>query len=380
MPWRETKVEEVRYNFILAIEEGQGSFTDICEAFGISRPTGYKWLNRFQTEGKDGLGDRRRCPLNRPRDTSPDLIATIIATRLRHPRWGPKKIRKILDSKHPEIDWPSKTTIGNILKRKGYTANPSKKTKLAATAPFEQCTSPNEVWSADFKGWWLLPDGKQCQPFTLLDTHSRFLLSCRHVKSTSVANTQPLLIEAFQEYGMPSRFRSDNGPPFASVSVGRLSSLSIWLIKLGIAPEWIKPGKPQENGKHERMHRTLKQEVQQNPKTNLKDQEKQLGKIQHEYNFIRPHEALSMETPSSIYVSSTRKWTGETQDPSYTSDFAPRRVDKNGYVHWHGSRFFTTERLYKEVVGIREKDGTHEVYFGPVLLGRIDPITGFNRA
>jgi transposase InsO family protein len=372
-------VEKVRYDFILAAKSQQASFIQICEAFGISTKTGYKWVNRFEEEGIEGLKDRRRNPITRPRDTPSDLQATIVATRLRHPSWGPKKIKKILERDHSEIQWPSKTTIGNILKRKGYTKKRTKHTKMAGAAPFEECTASNDVWSADFKGWWLLPDGNQCQPFTLLDTFSRLLISCRHVKSTSLAFVKPLLIEAFQEFGMPLRFRSDNGPPFATTSVGRLSRLSIWLIKLGITPEWIKPGKPQENGTHERMHRTLKQDIFLMPKTDLRTEERHLSQFQYQYNNIRPHEALSQETPFSVYRPSERKWTGELQEPVYPEDFVCRKVDKAGLIYWRGSRFFTTEMLYGESVGLKEKEGIYEVYFGPVLLGRIDPITGFKR-
>jgi len=379
MPWRETSVDEVRYNFILAVKQEIESFSDVCDAFGISRKTGYKWVERFQLEGKAGLNDRRKSPSNRPRDTAAEVEAAIVTTRLKHPTWGPKKIRKILQQEYPDVCWPSRTTFANILKRKGYTTKPRKHLKMAKTAPLEECAAPNDIWSADFKGNWTLPNGSRCEPFTLLDSYSRFLITCQNVKSTSLANTQPLLIEAFQEFGMPRRFRSDNGPPFASQSVGRLSRLAIWLIKLGITPEWITPGKPQENGKHERMHRTLKQEINQNPQENLLDQETFLNRFQHEYNYVRPHEAIGLETPASVFSSSERKWTGDLRSPSYADEFETRRVDQSGYVYWKGCRFFTSEILYREPVGISRRDEIHEVYFGPVLLGWIDPIKGFQR-
>jgi len=379
MSWKNTKVEETRFNFIQAVKSQQGYFIEVCNAFGISRKTGYKWLHRYNKEGKEGLKDRSRKPHHQPRETSPEVKAVIINKRLKHPRWGSKKILKILQREMPDRNWPSETTIFNILKRNGYVNKPYRKKRLALTAPFEECNACNDVWSADFKGWWKTLDGSQCQPFTLLDTHSRFLLNCQHAKSTSFANVKPILTEIFQEFGMPKRFRSDNGPPFATHGAGRLSRLSIWLIKLGITPEWITPGNPQENGKHERMHRTLKQEVCQSPEEDINKQNEQLARFQYEYNFVRPHEALSLETPNSIYTPSTRKWTGEMSSPSYTNEYEVRKIDKNGSVYWRGIKFFISEILYGETVGIKENGYLHEVYFGSILLGRIDPILGYKK-
>ena len=379
MPWKETSMESIRLNFIHAANERQCSFLELCEAFGISCKTGYKWLKRYNEEGVSGLTDRSRRPLTRPRDTHLDLESAIIAVRLRFPRWGPRKILAALSRDFPEADWPTKTTVANILRRNGYTTKQSRRLKLAATAPFEECNAPNEVWSADFKGWWRTLNGQICQPFTVLDTDTRFLFYCGHSESTSIRHIKPVLEELFQEYGMPQRFRTDNGPPFASLSVGRLSRLAIWLIKLGITPEWITPGKPQENGRHERMHRTLKAEAARPPAENLQEQERRLMKFQHEYNFLRPHEALGDKTPESLYSGSSRKWTGDLCYPIYPDEYDLRKVDHKGQVHWQGTRFFTSEMLHGETLGIKKTFGVIEVFFGPILLGRIDPIRGFQK-
>jgi len=379
MPWKNTNMEDMRLNFILSVLAKEGYFTEICSAFGISPKTGYKWLNRYNEEGKEGLKNKSRKPHNRPRDTPLKLESAIIAKKLRHPRWGPKKIRTVLIKDAPNKSWPSETTVANILKRNGYVSKAYKREKLALTAPLEECKTSNDVWSADFKGWWKVLDGNICQPFTLLDTHSRFLFTCQHSQSTSITSVQPILTEIFQEFGMPRRFRSDNGPPFATKSVGRLSRLSIWLIKLGVTPEWITPGKPQENGIHERMHRTLKEEISRTKEENLKEQDKSLAHFQYEYNFIRPHEALALETPSNVYRPSNRKWTGEIKDPIYNDTYETRIVNKRGAVSWKGIRFFTSEILYGELVGIKQRNQVYEVYFGPVLLGRIDPVFGYKR-
>lgn len=381
MPWMETCVEDIRLSFITACNQSQETIADICAAYGISRKTGHKWINRYLNEGEFGLKDKSRRPSARPRDTDPGIEKVIISTRLKHPKWGPKKILRILQNENHKENWPSETTIANILKRNGCSTRPMKRSKLAFAGPLSNSDQPNDVWSADFKGWWRTENGEKCEPFTLLDSYSRYLLACRAVPKVSFKYVQPILIEAFQEFGMPASFRTDNGPPFASNSIGRLSKLSIWLIKLGIKPEWITPGKPQENGRHERMHRTLKQEIKREPMRNLREQEMQLTRFQHEYNFIRPHESLLLETPANVYQPSVRKWTEEVQEVSYPEEVDLRKVDKRGYVNWRGIRFFTTERLYGEYVGIRKSESKYpaEVYFGPILLGYIDLINGFRK-
>jgi transposase InsO family protein len=338
--WKGARVEDIRYQFILSVKKHESCFSEICQAFEISRKTGYKWLKRFDEEGKRGLVDKDRKPLIRPRDTPPELQAAIIQKRLSHPRWGAKKLRRLLQLDHPDIEWPSLTTFGNILKKAGHTAKAFKRNRLAATNPLEDSKAANHTFSCDFKGWWQTKDAKTCEPLTVCDAFSRYLLCCEPVKSRSFLHVWPLLKEVFQEHGMPLRFRTDNGPPFATTAVGRLSRLSVKLIRLGITPEWISPGKPQENGRHERMHRTLKLEAANPLVETLEEQKKSLSIFRNEYNHIRPHEALGMLTPAEVYSYSSRKWTGDEQDPSYSSGYSERRVDSKGTIYWRGDRFF----------------------------------------
>jgi putative transposase len=380
MPWKGATVEDMRYQFILSVERDQDSISKICDAFGISRKTGHKWLKRYQEGGKTQLLDRSRRPLARPGDTSPELEAMIIQVRLRHPFWGAKKIRKVLMNEHPSILWPSPTTVWKILNRNGYTNKRRKRSRLAQTSPIEDCNFPNDVWSSDFKGWWLTKDGKTCEPLTIFDGYSRFLFCCKHVRRKNYDYVWNLLQEVFQEYGMPKRFRTDNGSPFATTSLGRLSRLAVKLIRLGVVPEWIAPGKPQENGRHERMHRSLKLEAGTPPKETLAIQESRLDRFKYEYNEIRPHEALEMLTPREVYTPSLIKWTGEEDDPQYSEEYEVRCVDKKGFVHWRGMRFFSSEVLKRETIGIKQSKGDlFEVRYGSILLGYIDPIRGFSR-
>jgi putative transposase len=381
MPWRAEKVENTRYQFILEAQKRRQTFIELCQAFSISAKTGYKWLRRFEEDGKTGLLDQNRNPENRPGDTSDELKHLIIKKRLQHPCWGAKKLRPLLEKEHPCVDWPSVTTFGNILKREGLTTKRRRRLRMAQTGPLKDCTRPNQVWSIDFKGWWETMDGSICEPLTITDNYSRFIFYSRHVPKKTMKQTWEPLEAVFQEFGMPERIRSDNGPPFATTSMGRLSRMAIKLIRLGVTPEWIAPGKPQENGRHERMHRTLKQEVATPPSPSLSSQQISLDTFRHNYNYVRPHEALTMQTPANVHVLSPRKWTGEERSPIYLPDDETRGVDKRGQVGWNGKRFFTSEILWGEQVGIRwVEEDTFAVYYGPVLLGHVNSRAVFIRA
>jgi transposase InsO family protein len=380
MPWRETKLEDVRLNFIEAVSLHSGCFYEVCDAFGISRKTGYKWIKRFQEGGLSNLADKRRCPRNRPRDTEDDVVTAIINAKLRRPHWGASKLKAILEREHPSISWPSRTTFGNILHRNKLTSKRTIRGRFASAAPISECYAPNDVWTTDFKGWWRTKSSEICEPFTLCDSYSRFILHCQHAKRKNFNFVWGCLKEVFEEYGMPKRIRSDNGPPFASRSVGRLSKLSIKLIRLKITPEWITPGRPQENGIHERMHKTLKLEAATPPANDLLSQQTQLDKFVYSYNWVRPHESLDMLCPREVYSSSTRVWTGEEEDPKYPEGYEERNVDVRGSIKWQGIKVFLSELLYGEKIGLKEMgDRTVEIYFGPILLGRIDPLTGFKK-
>ena len=381
MPWKGTSVENVRYEFVLSVGEDEDTFIDICEAFGISTKTGYKWLGRHREKGKAGLKDQSRAPKNRPRDTPDEIEEAIVGLKRQRPFWGPKKISAWLKREHPDAKWPSITTLGNILKRKGLSTKRRKSTRMAESAPIQECHAPNCGWTADCKGWWKTEDDCICEPLTICDSYSRYLLCSRHVKHRNFRCVWSNLKEAFEEYGMPLRFRTDNGSPFATTSLGRLSHLAVKLVRMGITPEWITPGKPQENGRHERMHRTLKLEAATPPAADIKEQQRRLDAWVYDYSFQRPHEALNMLTPADIYIPSTRLWTGEERDPVYPAEYQQRRVNKIGVFSWKGAKIFTTELLRYQTLGLHELEGGHtKVYFGPILLGAVIPIVGFKRA
>jgi len=372
MPWKGETLESIRYNFILATQNDRVTFSDLCKAYGISRKTGYKWLLRFSEGGREALTDVVRAPFSRPRDVSQKNRNSIIDIAYSYPRWGAIKLKRILENEHPDIDWPSVTTFGNILKKEGLTKRRRIRYKMAKTTPVQDVSECNGTWCADFKGWWVTNDRKICEPFTVTDLHSRFILGCELVKNRKFQSVWKILEGIFYEFGMPDRFRTDNGSPYASNAVGRLSRMAVKLIRLGVTPEWITPGKPQENGIHERMHRTLKLEAATPPSNTRGEQIEVLNNFRDVFNFKRPHEALDLNTPSDIYVPSKKLWTGEESDPTYGEGYEERRVDSKGSFRWRGSSFFLTEILQKEKLGIKESAANiFEVSYSTVVLGHI---------
>ncbi len=276
MPWSNTSVEQMRFEFIKRALRKDMTFKDLCRSFGISSKTGYKWMQRYGEGGVEGLKDRNREPFNRPNETPQEIVDLILKTRLKYSHWGARKIASFLNTNSPEIQLPSEPTISNILRRNGYTAKGRRKQTLAKTPLLTEATKPNQVWSMDFKGWWKTKDNNVCEPFTIQDVYSRYLLYTEPVKNKSGSSIWPIMMKLFEKYGMPERCRSDNGPPFASLGLGRLSPFSINLVRAGITPEWIRPGKPQDNGKHERMHRVMKAEIALDPAPTLLRQRLQL--------------------------------------------------------------------------------------------------------
>ena len=299
MPWKETQVREERLKFIAAYLEGEWTMSELCRAYGISRPTGYEVLARYQAHGLDGVRERSRAAQHHPNQMAPALAEQVVQARHAHPRWGPRKLRAWMARKQPDVPWPAPSTIGTLLTRHGLVA-PRRRVRRtpAAGGPGATGAGPNDVWCADFKGWFRTGDGRRCEPLTISDECSRFLLTCRAVERPDWEHTYPLFHRAFCAYGVPRAIRTDNGPPFASRGVGGLSRLALWWIKLGIRPQRIAPGKPQQNGRHERMHQTLKQAVARPPRASWPAQQRALEAFRHEYNYERPHEALHLAPPA----------------------------------------------------------------------------------
>lgn len=370
MPWKETDVLDQRLRFMAACEAGLETMTELCGRFGVSRRTGYKWLERYRRESLDGLKDRSRAPQRHPNVTPEELADWVVAVRLEYPRWGPKKIVQRLSELRPESDWPAASTAGDLLKRCGLVApRPTRRHTPPYTQPFAHCDGPNSVWCADLKGWFRTGDGRRCDPFTLTDAYSRFLLRCQVVPHASRHWIQPICDAAFREYGLPQAIRTDNGPPFAAPVLGGLSRLAIHWIKLGIVPERIAPAHPEQNGRHERMHRTLQEETAAPPAANGRGQQHAFDRFRYTFNHERPHEALGQRTPAALYTPSPRPFPRRLPEIQYPDGYAVRRVRHNGQIKWRGQLIYLSEQLAGELVGLCQLDDDHwQLDFGPVHL------------
>lgn len=373
MPWNCATPMTEKFKFIVASQDYSGSFASLCRSFGISTKTGYKWLARYELHGLSGLSDLSRRPLHSHNQLPDDIVSLFVQTRKEHPNWGPKKLRAFLQAKDPQLLLPAPSTISDWLKRYGLIKPRKRRLRVPLhTDPFAPCAFPNEVWCVDFKGNFEMKDGARCYPLTLMDAHSRYLLKCE-----GLPNQQEHLVRhhfelAFQEFGVPRRIRSDNGSPFASLGIGGLSALSIWWIKLGIIPERIEPGHPEQNGRHERMHRTLKEEAVSPPKENFLAQQKAFDEFRKEYNEVRPHEALKQEVPYKHYIVSPRAYPKELREVEYPTGYEIRRVHKNGEVGFAGGKFAVSTLIAREAVGLKEVgDQEWEMYYGPVKLGKV---------
>jgi transposase InsO family protein len=343
--------------------------------FGVSRQTAYEWLSRFDDEGLDGLEARPSVPGRCPHATDAKTVELIIETREAHPTWGPKKLRAWLEEQSPwEVDLPAPSTMGGILKRAGLVSTRKRRASLARYGlPFLHVKAPNDVWTTDFKGHFRTRDRLLCYPLTLADCHSRYLLRCDAYASPE-GTVRRTFEAAFIEYGLPSAIRSDNGVPFASSATpGGLSRLSVWWLRLGILPERITPGSPWENGRHERMHRTLKAEATEPPQANRKQQQRAFDAFRREFNNDRPHEALGQRPPRTVYTYSTRTFPRRLPEWEYPATYQLRRVTNTGMLHVDGRRLFLSSVLSHEVVGLKQvAEQVWQLRAGRLLLGTID--------
>lgn len=373
MAWGNFKVEEQRLKAMLAFESGHYSKAEICKEFFISRPTFYKWYSRYLEKKEEGLKDLSKAPHDPFTLYTQDQIDMAINCKLQHKTWGPKKIISILEREYPNLNWPSPTRLYEIFKDFHLVTPRRIKGRVPATAPLGKLNGCNDTWSVDLKGWFLTGDGSRCEPLTITDCHSRYLIRCLHLHTHSSKDVWPIFRESFLEYGLPNRVRSDNGPPFGSTGAGRLSMLSINLIKAGVTPEWIRPGHPEENGRHERFHLTLKQDVASPPKATIALQKQAIDQFKHIYNYKRPHEALDMETPGSVYTNSTRIWDGKLRSPEYdTNKVRVRKVCSNGCIWIKHQDYYICKALEGEYVGLKmNEEEQEEVYYGPIYLGKL---------
>lgn len=374
MPWKETCPMNERVRFIGLHSREEWTMAELCRHFDISRKTGYKTVERFNKGGLSGLEDRSRAPHHHPNAVSEPVEQAVIAARHAHPKWGPKKLKAWLCRREPNIKWPAVSTFGEILSRHGLTVPRRRCRKTQAyEQPFVGCDYPNAVWSGDLKGWFTTGDGVRCDPLTISDNHSRMLLRCQAVTPTNHEAIQPVFEAAFREYGLPQAIRTDNGPPFATTTVGALSKLSIWWLKLGIIPERIEPGQPQQNGRHERMHRTLKDETASPPKRTWRTQQKAFDHFREEYNHERPHESLDQQTPAEFYVPSPRSYPLIVPEMTYPDHMVLRKIHHQGDLKWKGRHIYLSITLARELIGLRQvSDRLWDIYFGPIKLAQLD--------
>jgi putative transposase len=374
MPWKETCPVLERRDFASDWLERRGSVSGLSRVYGVSRKTAHKWLGRFKEHGKGGLEDRSRASHSHPNETDAQTMALVIGARQAHPTWGPRKLRDWLLARHEGQVLPAASTIGDILKRAGL-VRPRKRGRglHGGDGNTADYAGANNVWCIDYKGHFKLGNGQKCYPLTVTDGHSRMILCCQAQQGPRERHAQSALESVFREYGLPCAIRSDNGGPFASTGAGRLTTLSVWWLKLGIELQRIAPGKPQENGRHERMHRTLKAETARPPAQDMRAQQDRFDRWVEEFNKERPHEALGGMTPSSAYEPSERGYPGEVGDLEYPGHYETRRVGSNGLLKFRYVKVYLSQALSNELVGLVEvADGEWRVKFGTMELATYD--------
>lgn len=377
MPWLQTNPMDERMRFIVSLNEGLYSMTELCERFGISRQAGYKWRDRYDAEGVQGLADRSHTPKRCPHKISAKVADAVIKLRQKKPRWGPKTLLARLASERPDLQLPAPSTVGDLLAREGLVKPRRRRVKMAASTGGTLHTSrPNEYWSADYKGQFRTRDGKYCYPLTILDSHTRFLLTCDALLSTRTDEAKPCFERTFREYGLPEAIRTDNGTPFAASTPLRLSRLNAWWIKLGITPQRSRPGCPQDNGRHERMHLDMNPECFP-PGEHQRAQQLKFDGFREEFDHVRPHHALGMKTPADIYVPSERPMPEQIPGPEYAAHCEVRSVRRTGTIRFRGREIFISEVLAGEAVALEEvADGVWSVFFYHVLLARFSERDG----
>lgn len=373
MTWKHTDPMNERVKFIAAYLAAEEAFADLCVRFEVSRKTGYKWVERYENGGVQALVNQSRAPLSHPHAVSDAVVTAILAARRKHPRWGPKKLLVVLRRQQLELALPAASTVGSILRKHGVIHT---RKRIRRSSPYGDrlgpYDSPNAIWCADFKGHFPVAD-ERCNPLTISDGYSRYLLKCHALPRTLFAGVRRIFEATFREFGLPVAIRTDNGPPFSTLAPGGLSRLAVWWIRLGIRAERIMPGRPDQNGRHERMHSTLKAETARPPRSSFRAQQRAFDLFREEYNQVRPHEALGQVTPASLYQPSPREFPRHLPEIEYPSHFQTARVYCNGLASFRGCQWYLSNCLFGELVGFEEVDDDRwKVHFGPVQLGLID--------
>ncbi len=376
MAWKTSSVMDEKLRFVFEYERDEQTMSQLCASYGVSRETGYVWLRRFGRYGVTGLVELNRAPRHHPNQTAEAVERAVLELRQAHMRWGPRKLKRILERDQPGRLWPATSTIGEIVKRAGLVAPRKKRRRTEPyTQPLAHANESNRVWCADFKGWFKAGDGARVDPLTITDAWSRYLLRSQAVEKTDTERVRAIFEAAFREYGLPEAIRTDNGAPFASSAVGGLSRLAVWWIKLGIEHERIQAGHPEQNGRHERMHRTLKQDL--HPAPDWRGQQRELDRFRHDFNQVRPHEALDMQTPASVYEPSPRPYPAREPEAEYPDSMEVRTVKSHGHFRWKKKDYFLTEVLWGEPIGLLPLgDDLFNLYFAHRPLAGFDARRG----
>lgn len=374
MPWKEQKPMDQKVCMVSDRVERNYNISELSRKYRISRKTVYKWVDRYGKEGLDGLKEMKREHRWHPHTTDKQLVRSIIEKKCSRRSWGPKKIIASLKKECPDKKWPAASTAGEWLKKEGLVKERKKRQSVPAYCePFKECEEPNDVWSADYKGQIRTRDHKKCYPLTISDNRSRYLLACAGLEGTRLKETTEIFKKVFKKYGLPHAIRVDNGTPFAGKSAGGLSNLTLWWIKLGITPERIEKGKPYQNGRHERMHRTLKAETMLDPASNMAKQQKRFDWFKKMYNEERPHEALGQMPPVMVYQKSNRQYRDTFYDPEYELDREVRSVKRGGEIKFRNRMYFLSKVLAGERVGLKEIDnGIWQINYSFYPLGTLN--------
>ena len=373
----EMTVAATRQRFVEDFESQHWSMTELCERYGISRPTGYKGVTRYRHGGAADLADRSRAPHTCPHRMAAALEMKVLAARQKY-RWGATKLLQVLRTQHPELVWPARSTLNALLERHQLLRQHRRRSKWTHPgAAVLKTVRPNQVWPADFKGHFRTRDGRYCYPLTVTDHFSRAVLACHGLRSVATAAAKPVFLALFREVGVPEAIRTDNGSPFASTGLHGLSPLNVWWMQQGIVHQRIRPASPQENGTHERMHRELKRETTRPAAATLRAQQYRFNAFVRRYNEERPHEALANRTPASVWTPSVRSYVERPAGPDYPSHLEVRRVGTGGTLWLHGHRLFLSHALQGHDIGLEEVgDGIWNIVYYRTLLGKLDERTG----
>jgi transposase InsO family protein len=373
MPWKGVTVSEQRQRFLEDYQSNYYSITELAERFGISRRTAHKWINRYKQRGQEGYKELSRRPLTCPWQTDEAIVAELVTLRKKHPNWGPKKLLDLMLKRDSDRQLPAVSTGARILAREGLVKPRRRYRRAHPGCPKSIPQGPNDIWAADYKGQFRLKNSEYCFPLTISDLSSRYILGVDAHPAISMEKTFRYFTTVFHSYGLPNRIRTDNGTPFASNALARLSQLSVWFIKLGIYPELIEPGEPQQNGIHERMHRTLKQEATIPPASSIRAQQRKFDRFREEFNLVRPHEAIDMKRPGEIYQTSNRAMPKRIDRYEYPGHYIVRRVSRAGTIRVFGKQIFVSHTLDEDYVGLEEvDDGVYDLFFCFYQIGRYE--------